>query len=127
MVASIPVAFFLLAPPKGEAGGLGLGAIGLAIKVLLMQFILVHVQFYFITKLHKWRANALYFYQFFVISVLLLLGYGMKKATYILLETIGLTTSLPVVLVSYSIGCLVAFLIIWKIGKTSNLLAKKEA
>ncbi|MBI4936654.1 MAG: oligosaccharide flippase family protein [Nitrosomonadales bacterium] len=49
MVAGLPVMLWLVLPV--ESGGLGLGAAGLVLKMVVLQFILVNVQLWFNTRL----------------------------------------------------------------------------
>lgn len=49
MFAGLPVTFFLVAPSLHH--GLDLGAVGLAVKVVLMQIIMVNVQLWYVTKI----------------------------------------------------------------------------
>ena len=56
MLIGLPVTYFLVAPP--EKFGLDAGATGLAIKMVVLQFIGVNVQLWFnarLLKLHFWR------------------------------------------------------------------------
>jgi len=50
MVVSAPMAYFLLASPDFLIPGLALGATGLAIKMVLIQFLGTNIQLYFNTK-----------------------------------------------------------------------------
>ena len=53
MVAGLPVMLWLVVP--AESGGLGLGAIGLALKMVVLQFIIVNVGLWFNTRLLSMR------------------------------------------------------------------------
>jgi O-antigen/teichoic acid export membrane protein len=70
MLLGLPITFFLIAPV--HMMGLNAGATGLAIKMVLLQFVAVNVQLYFNSKLLH-----LSFWRYFghqIISVVLLLG-----------------------------------------------------
>jgi O-antigen/teichoic acid export membrane protein len=51
MIFSLPITYFLIAPP--EHLGIGAGAIGLAVKMVLVQFVDVNIALYFNTKFLK--------------------------------------------------------------------------
>lgn len=56
MLLGIPVTYFLIAP--GDKSGLDAGATGLAVKMVMLQFIVVNVQLYFnarLLRLRFWR------------------------------------------------------------------------
>lgn len=69
MLTGLPVMLWLVLPTS--AGGLGLGAVGLALKMVVLQFIFVNVQLWFnarLLSLSFWRLIA---HQLVVPSVLL--------------------------------------------------------
>lgn len=69
MVLGLPVTYFLLAPQKKL--GLDAGAIGLAIKMVLIQLIAVNVQLYFNTRLLNLRFWHYVAHQFVSVGCLL--------------------------------------------------------
>jgi O-antigen/teichoic acid export membrane protein len=74
MAVSIPVTYFLLAP--GSLVGLGLGAVGLAAKMVALQIIGVNVQAYVIARSNGWVFD--YWYQGLVLLLLVILGFVSK-------------------------------------------------
>jgi len=50
MGASLPVAYLMLAPPSATVPGLGLGAVGLAAKMVVLQIVGVNLQAYAIAR-----------------------------------------------------------------------------
>lgn len=60
MLASVVVAYFVLAPPDAMPPGLGWGAEGLALKMVVMQVIQVNVIAYLIARLWNWDFDWLY-------------------------------------------------------------------
>jgi hypothetical protein len=52
MLISIPIAYAVLASPVAHPPGLGLGAVGLAAKMVLLQLLGVTVQFWFLRRAH---------------------------------------------------------------------------
>ena len=84
-------AWFLLAPP--EYFGLGLGAVGLAIKTVCVQIITVNIYLWLASRfipLNFWRNVA---HQIWSLAVLLLMAYGCREATLYL--GLGGIDSLP--------------------------------
>lgn len=70
MVAGLPVMLWLVLPV--ESGGLGLGAVGLALKMVTLQFILVNVGLWFNTRLLSLSFWKLLAHQLIVPTVFLL-------------------------------------------------------
>ena len=54
------VAYFLLASGDAAIPGLGLGSLGLAIKMVCVQIIGANVMTYYLLKTFKWRLNSMY-------------------------------------------------------------------
>lgn len=50
LIGSVPVTYFLLAPPGYAVSGLSLGATGLALKMVLVQFLATNLQLYCNTR-----------------------------------------------------------------------------
>ncbi|HEY6925284.1 MAG TPA: hypothetical protein VI653_17545, partial [Steroidobacteraceae bacterium] len=77
---SLPVSYILLAAPDTmPLPGLGLGAYGLALKMVGMNALLVNLQAWIIAKFNQWKFEWLY--QLTAIVPLLLLGYIAKAVT----------------------------------------------
>ncbi len=85
MVISIPVTYFVLAP--GLLGGLGLGAVGLAVKMVMLQLIGVNLQAYVIARTSGWAFD--YQYQGLVLLPLMLLGFASRWLTEEVLAVIA--------------------------------------
>ena len=60
MVLSIVVTYFLLAPVNAVVPGLGLGSLGIAIKMVVMQIISVNVLAYYLSRSMKIKFDWLY-------------------------------------------------------------------
>ena len=79
MIASMPVAYFLLAPSgEGALRGMGLGAQGLAMKMVAMNTLLVNLQAWIIARNNGWKYD--WEYQVAGIVSALALGYFAKIA-----------------------------------------------
>jgi len=58
MMVSMPVTIFLLAPPDAWfISGLGLGALGLAIKMVGLNILFVNLQGWFLSRFHQWKYD----------------------------------------------------------------------
>jgi hypothetical protein len=75
MLISAPVSYFLLAPHDYLIPGLALGATGLAIKMLVIQFIGTNVQLYFNTKFLGISFKKWVTLQFKLIGIVYLLAF----------------------------------------------------
>jgi len=73
MPVSLILTYFLIAPV--ENWGLNLGATGLALKMLAVQFIGVNIQLYYNTKYLSLRFFTFLRHQFFVVFILLLFAF----------------------------------------------------
>lgn len=77
MLVSFPVTYFLLASPdEWLLPGLELGALGLALKMLMMNVLLVNIQSWVLSRFHGWDFE--WSYQIVGISFLLTLGFFTK-------------------------------------------------
>lgn len=72
MFCSIGVAYFMLAPAGAWVGGFGLKSVGLAYKMVIMQFLFVNVQSWVLAKLFNWK----YDWKYQVVSLVLVLLSG---------------------------------------------------
>lgn len=80
MGVSLPLTYFIQAPLSGVAmTGLGLGAFGMALKMVLLNIVSVNVQAWIIARYKKWRFDWLY--QVVGISSVLLIGYLSQQIT----------------------------------------------
>jgi O-antigen/teichoic acid export membrane protein len=87
MGISIPVTYWVLAPPSASVPGFGLGAVGLAAKLVVLAVIGVNVQNYLIA-----RRNGITFEyrsQVIVLAVMLGLGWASKWGAENALRLIG--------------------------------------
>jgi O-antigen/teichoic acid export membrane protein len=87
MALSIPISYFILAPRSAAIGGLGLGAVGLAIKMVLLQIVGVNLQVYVIARTHGWAYD--FTYQAVVLATLLGSAWACKWASTWMLTFAG--------------------------------------
>ena len=74
MLAGLPVMLWLVMPV--ESGGLGLGAVGLVLKMVVSQFVLVNVGLWFNTRLLSLNFWKLFAHQLIVPTAFLLCVYA---------------------------------------------------
>jgi O-antigen/teichoic acid export membrane protein len=75
-VVSVPATYFMLAPRSGLLPGLGLGAVGLAIKLVIINVLLVNLQSWLLAHQGGWRYDWLF--QFTGFAAFVLLSFGAK-------------------------------------------------
>lgn len=78
MLIGLPVTYFLIAPI--DKMGLNTGATGLAIKMVLIQFVGVNVQLYFNSKILKLPFLRYLLHQVLSAGILLVIAYTSKRA-----------------------------------------------
>lgn len=74
MLISMPVTYFFQAPSSGYLfPGLGLGALGLALKTVIINIVGVNISVYIISRLQGWNYN--YSHQLYAIALTSMVGY----------------------------------------------------
>lgn len=73
MIIGLPITYLLIAPV--DMMGLNAGSTGLAIKMVIIQFIAVNVQLYFNSKLLKLPFLRYFLHQIFSLGILLAIAY----------------------------------------------------
>lgn len=116
MGLSLPVTYFALASPSATVPGLGLGAVGLAAKMVILQLIGVSVQAAAITGSRAWLQE--YGQQAATLVLLLGLAAAGKWLVAPLLGLAGSLGGLAVVAVLYVIG---ASVIVWTMPGLAGL------
>lgn len=89
MAVSIPLTFLILAPPSHSFGGLGLGAVGVALKMVILQFIGVTIQAHVIARMNGIVTG--YWYQMGVMMFLLGLGWICRWTAGALLSVVEIS------------------------------------
>lgn len=69
--------------------GLGLGAAGLALKIVIINVVSVNVCVYFISRLQQWEYD--YSHQFYVMILTISIGYG----SYVVANLLGQSILMP--------------------------------
>ena len=87
MVVSIPVSYFLQAPHNAMLPGLELGAIGMAIKKVLLTLILANTVTWWIGRGYGWQFD--WIYQLVNLAGTLLLGWVAQKVAVALISPIS--------------------------------------
>ena len=76
MIVSVPVTYFVLAPSSNIIPGLGLGSVGLALKMVILVAITVNISRFFICTRSNWSFD--FFNQFITICFLLVASFAIK-------------------------------------------------
>lgn len=103
---SILVAYFMMAPSNAMLPGLELGSIGLAIKMVLVQFVMVNISLFWLSR----RIGISYsiFYQISYLSLFLLIGFG-SRLLVDLFFPIELALSIDFILYVFAYICVFVF------------------
>jgi O-antigen/teichoic acid export membrane protein len=96
MVISLPIAYFLLAPETAKVPGLGLGAIGLSLKLVLLQILAVALAAYVLVRDNEGWSHD-YGYQVKVLGSLLSLGFVCRWIAGHGLASVGIVHGLATV------------------------------
>lgn len=81
-IFSLLVVYFLLAPNDAAVPGLGLASIGLAFKMVVIQFVSVNFAIWWLSQHQGWKFSMVY--QFISLGLFLLIGFGAYHAAYLL-------------------------------------------
>ncbi|MDP0562397.1 MAG: oligosaccharide flippase family protein [Candidatus Endonucleobacter sp. (ex Gigantidas childressi)] len=73
MFLSVAISYLLLSDQSGFISGLSLGAEGLALKMVGMQWLSVNIGMFVISKIKGWKFD--WFYQVYILGTMLGLGY----------------------------------------------------
>lgn len=76
MIVGVPVTYLVLAPGSNMIPGLGLGSVGLALKMVILVAITVNISRFFICTASNWKYDV--FNQFVVIGFLLAASFVIK-------------------------------------------------
>lgn len=118
MLVSVPFSYLMLAP--ATEGGFGLGAMGLAIKLVMLSVVSVNVQAWVIARYNGWQHD--WKFQVVGIPLMILLGYFVKFLIGLIwdLDDASMTNLfLPVLLTSFFYAIFVMWaiwLLPWLIG-----------
>lgn len=85
LVLGMMVSFILIVPNNFFLEGMSMGSNGLAIKMIIIQFLNVNLLIFYISKLNNWRFN--WFYQFSYIFVTLCIGFFSKVIAILIFES----------------------------------------
>lgn len=89
MALSLPATYLLLASPSNLVPGFGLGAIGLAVKMVVLQLVGVNLQGYIIARSHGVTYSVRF--QVLVLAALLMLGWACRGIGWALAEVVGMS------------------------------------
>lgn len=124
MLVSMPFAYFMLAPIM--AGGLALGAWGLALKLVSLNVVTTNIQAFIIAKYSRWKYD--WAFQIVGIPLMVALGYFVKFLSGVIwnLDVVTLANLfMPVIFASILYAFLVAsvlWMLPWLIGLDKNEL-----
>ena len=123
MAVSMLVTYFVLAPASAYIPGLGAGSVGLAVKMVGMQFVQVNILGYIISRIWKWKFD--WFYQFISLGGCMLVGLCAHQLSILFVGMDSVLLSVFVAGVIYA-GCVLSGLwfMPWLLGLTTEELKK---
>lgn len=142
MLVSIPVSYLLLAPATQVwVPGLGMGALGMALKMVILGLVSVNIQAWVIARYGGWKFD--WIFQVVGIPLMIILGFTAKAGAEMLLQarydsTTGLaapvimSTGLYILLVAAAVWRLPWLIgldqseIKWMLGRVGNGIAKRR-
>ena len=107
MVLSVPITYFLLAPPTAAVPGLGLGAVGLSLKLVVLQILGVVLAAHVLVRDNVGWSHD-YGYQITVLAGLLALAFATRSLVDRVFLALGLDLAVVAVVVSaalYTAAC----------------------
>jgi hypothetical protein len=116
MLFSIPFSYFMLAPPASPGiPGRGLGAAGMAAKMVLLGIASVNVQAWVIARYCNWKIDWLF--QVVGIGLMIVLGFAARAGVGIFFETseTSLASLLLPVLATGLLYCALAAAALWRL------------
>jgi O-antigen/teichoic acid export membrane protein len=119
MLIGLPITYFLIAPT--EQHGLELGAAGLAVKMVGLQFIAVNVQLYYNVKTLKLSFLHFFGHQIVSLLVLLLIAFGSEAAASTLITANDLNGMILGFLLSGIIYTAGVLLLVYRLPKIVGL------
>jgi hypothetical protein len=123
MAVSMLVTYFVLAPASAYIPRLGAGSIGLAVKMVGMQFVQVNILGYIISRIWKWKFD--WFYQFISLGGCMLVGLCTHQLSILFVGMDSVLLSVFVAGVIYA-GYILSGLWVmpWLLGLTNEELKK---
>lgn len=115
MFCAIPATYYVLVPSEGFfISGLGMGAQGLALKIVMLSLITVNLQSWVVAKCTGWKFD--WKFQVVTVPLMLVLGVGSKFIVGLFMNVDAfrlLDVAIPVFLVGLIYTSLVVFAIWW--------------
>lgn len=118
-IVSFVSAYLLIAPNGLFIPGLDLGSEGLAIKMVLLQFIFVFYTTYWISKKYNWKLD--YYYQIITVSIFLLISISLKFIIFnTFIDFFGLILTFFITGVSYLLIIMLLLINSFNLFKINN-------
>lgn len=104
-VVSLFTSYYFLAPADAFIPGLHLGSEGLALKMLIMNFVAVNALGYVISRKFNWKYK--WFFQFYILAGVIALGYFSKYLVLGIFSSVYLSIVLSFIIYSLIVAFLV--------------------
>jgi hypothetical protein len=111
MIVSLPLSYLVQAPPTAWlVPGLGLGALGIALKTVLINIVSVNISAFIISRIYGWKYSC--FYQIVGPCVALAFGFATKIAVVHFMDGVGTVAIIPF-LISGALYVIMLLLLLW--------------
>lgn len=120
MVISIPITYFLLAPPTAVVPGLGLGAVGLSLKLVVLQILGVGLAARVLVRDNEGWSHD-YGYQLKVLGFLLALGLTCRWLVDSVMTALGVTADVVAVAIAAALYTAVCVAAIYRVPSAAGL------
>lgn len=116
MIFAIPVSYFMLAPETYSViPGLGLGALGMALKMVVIGIISVNIQAWFIARIGGWKFD--WMFQAVGIPLMIIMGFAAKAGAEMLwnIKNVGITELMAPVIMATLLYMLMVAVTVWRL------------
>ena len=123
MLVSLPLSYLMLAPKEGVVPGLGLSAIGIAIKMVLLGIVSVNIQAWVISRFSGWKFDWI----FQVTGIPLMIGAGYVAKTLVgAIWNLGSLDPIQLV-IPMILTCFIYFvLVLWSVWLFPSLIGMER-
>jgi O-antigen/teichoic acid export membrane protein len=125
MIASIPLTYLMLAPASYRVGGLGLGSMGLSLKMIILSIIPVNIGIHIISK--RLGQEYDFLYQFKILIVFLTASFVIRKLLYLIMHISNITLGpLFVVVMALPVYILIIVCMVYFLPDFSGIKVEKR-
>jgi len=121
LLLGIPASYFIMAPTDAVIPGLGMGAVGLSLEMVLMQVITVNIAMFFIFRINNWSFD--FWHQWYTLGIFLTLAFAIKFSISSFLSGYVLIVTCVLTYITFSAGIIYKFPMLAGFDETNSLKA----